>query len=204
MKHMTSKARKKLGNHYGPLIAGGVSLFCVWICNGIWHGAGWHYIFFGMYHFALILGGNMLEPLAIKTASRLKINRKSLPYRVMQMARTTVLVCFGELFFRAHELRAGLVMFKKIFTEFSLATLMDGSLFTLGMDIFDYYIIIVSVIMIFVISLLQENGINLRQSLQKKNLAVQFTAVYSLIMYIVIFGAYGQGYIPVDPIYAGF
>ena len=62
MKHMTSKARKKLGNHYGPLIAGGVSLFCVWICNGIWHGAGWHYIFFGMYHFALILGGNMLEP----------------------------------------------------------------------------------------------------------------------------------------------
>ena len=204
MKHMTSKARKKLGNHYGPLIAGGVSLFCVWICNGIWHGAGWHYIFFGMYHFALILGGNMLEPLAIKTAARLKINRKSLPYRVMQMARTTVLVCLGELFFRAHGLRAGLVMFKKIFTEFSLATLMDGSLFTLGMDIFDYYIIIVSVIVIFVISLLQEKGINLRQSLQKKNLAVQFTAVYALIMFIVIFGAYGQGYIPVDPIYAGF
>ena len=81
---------------------------------------------------------------------------------------------------------------------------MDGSLFTLGMDIFDYYIIIVSVIMIFVISLLQEKGINLRQSLQKKNLAVQFTAVYALIMFIVIFGAYGQGYIPVDPIYAGF
>ena len=62
MKNLTSAARKKIGNHFGPLVAGGIALFCVWSCNGLWHGAAWSYIFFGMYHFVLILTGNLIAP----------------------------------------------------------------------------------------------------------------------------------------------
>ncbi|MCM1545377.1 MAG: MBOAT family protein, partial [Ruminococcus sp.] len=62
MKNLTSSARKKLGNHFGPLLAGSVALFAVWYCNGLWHGSGWQYIFFGMYHFVLILLGSIIEP----------------------------------------------------------------------------------------------------------------------------------------------
>ena len=46
-KKITSAARKKLGNYYGPMISSAIALFCVWICNGIWHGTGWNFIFFG-------------------------------------------------------------------------------------------------------------------------------------------------------------
>ena len=52
LKKLTTKARKRLGSHYGPLVAGSIALFCVWLCNGLWHGAAWNYIFFGLYHFA--------------------------------------------------------------------------------------------------------------------------------------------------------
>ena len=62
MKNLTSSARKKLGNHFGPLLAGSIALFCVWFCNGLWHGSAWGYIFFGMYHFVLILSGNIIAP----------------------------------------------------------------------------------------------------------------------------------------------
>lgn len=51
-----------------------------------------------------------------------------------QIARTAVLVCIGELFFRADGLRAGLAMFQKMVTEFSLTTLRDGTIFSLGLD----------------------------------------------------------------------
>lgn len=204
MKKLTSNARKKLGNHYGPLIAGAVSLFCVWFCNGLWHGAGWNYIFFGMYHFVLILCGNIIEPSAIKIAQKLHINRSAFPYRCIQIARTFILVCFGELFFRAEGLSKGLKMFSKIFTDFTFTTLKDGSLFKFGMDKQDYIIIIVSAVLLFIIGVLQEKGIHIRSSIAKKNIAVQFAVYYALILFIIIFGAYGTGYVPLDPIYAGF
>lgn len=204
LKKLTSKSRKKLGNHFGPLVSGSIALFCVWLGNGIWHGAGWNYIFFGMYHFVLILCGNIIEPGVVKLTQTLHIDRKSLPYRIFQIVRTGILVCIGELFFRAHGLIAGLTMFKKIFTDFTFATLKDASLFTLGMDEKDYFIIALSVLLIFTISLLQERGIKIRETIAKRNLAVQFVVYYALIMFIIIFGAYGPGYIPLDPIYANF
>lgn len=204
MKKLTTRARKKLGNHYGPLIAGAVSLFCVWFCNGIWHGAGWHYIFFGMYHFALILFGNIIEPSVIKITQKLHINRSSFPYRCVQIVRTFILVCIGELFFRAEGLKKGIKMFCMMFTDFTFNSLKDGSLFKCGMDKYDYLIIIVSAVLLFVIGILQEKGIHIRSSIAKKNIAVQFAVYYALILFIIIFGAYGAGYIPLDPIYAGF
>lgn len=204
LKKLTSRARKRLGNHFGPLLAGSIALFCVWLCNGLWHGAGWHYVFFGMYHFALILSGNIVEPLVVRITEKLHIQRNCFPYRCMQMARTAILVCIGELFFRAHGLKAGLSMFKKMFTDFSFATFQNRSIFLLGMDKYDYLIVLIVLIFILCVGILQEQNIPIRDRISKKNIAIRFAVYYVLILFIIIFGAYGKGYVPVDPIYAGF
>ena len=133
MKNLTSSARKKLGNHFGPLLAGSIALFCVWFCNGLWHGSAWGYIFFGMYHFVLILSGNIIAPAV--TA----FNKK-----------------------------------------------------------------LIALAFIFVISVLNEKGICVRGAIAKRNVVIRWVAVYALIMFIIIFGAYGKGYVAVDPIYANF
>ena len=204
LKKLTGRARKRLGNHFGPLMAGAIALFCVWFCNGLWHGTGWNYIFFGMYHFGLILMGSIVEPLVLKITGKLHIQRSSFPYRCIQIVRTTVLVCVGELFFRAHGLRAGFSMFKRIFTNFSLSTVQDRSIFTFGMDKHDCLIVLLTLLVIFIVGALKEQNIAVRERLATKNIAVRFAAYYALILSIVIFGAYGAGYVPVDPIYAGF
>lgn len=204
MKNLTSSARKKLGNHFGPLLAGSVALFCVWFCNGLWHGSAWNYIFFGMYHFALILAGNIISPAVTATNKKLHINADCFAYRTMQMVRTTILVIIGELFFRAEGLKDGLAMFGKMVTDFSFSTL-DGTLMDkLKIDVQDIIIVAVALVIIFVISVLNEKGINIRLSLKKKNIVIRWGLLYALIMFIVIFGAYGKGYVPVDPIYANF
>ncbi len=204
LKKLTARARKRLGNHFGPLLSGAIALFCVWLCNGLWHGAGWKYIFFGMYHFALILAGSIVEPLVVQVTKKLHIQRSSLPYRCIQIVRTAILVCIGELFFRAHGRRAGLTMFKRIFTHFSLDAVQDRSIFTVGMDKHDCLIISIALILIFIISVLKERNVPIRERIASKNAVVRFAAYYALILSIVIFGAYGTGYVPVDPIYAGF
>lgn len=202
--NLSMRVRKRFGNHAGSLVAGSIALFCVWLCNGIWHGAGWNYIFFGMYHFAFIMCGNIIQPAVISTSEKLHIDRKSLPYRILQIVRTSVLVCIGELFFRAHGLRAGVAMFRKIFSDFTFATLRDGTLFTYGADQKDYVILISFVVFLLIIGIIQERGVVIRDVINRQNTPVRIAVYYAFIMIIVLFGAYGLGYLPVNPIYAEF
>ncbi len=204
LKKLTTKARKRLGNHLGPMLAGAVALFSVWLCNGLWHGAGWQYIFFGMYHFALILTGNIVEPYSRKLLEKMHIKKEGLPYGIFAMLRTTCLVIIGELFFRAEGLRVGVTMFKSIICNFSLASINNGLIFKLGMDKYDFIIVAVTVVIIFFVSLLKEKSINVRGEIAKSNIVIRWLIYYAIIMFIIIFGAYGRGYVPVDPIYANF
>ena len=58
--------------------------------------------------------------------------------------------------------------------------------------------------LVFVISLLNEKGVNVRESLRKRNVVLRWILLYLMVMFIFVFGAYGPDYIPVDPIYANF
>lgn len=204
MKKLTSRSRKKLGNHFGPLVAGTIALFCVWFCNGLWHGAGWRYIFFGMYHFVLILTGSMIAPYVKKTMKKLNISRRSRPYRYLQMIRTMVLVCIGELFFRANGLKDGLFMFRKILSDFSLKTISKGTFFSMGFDQADLMIVFFVVGIVSFVGYFQERKVSLREKIAEKSMWKQWIFYYAAIMFVIIFGAYGASYVPVDPMYAAF
>lgn len=204
LKKLTSRARKRIGNYYGPLLAGAIALFCVWFCNGFWHGAGWNYIFFGMYHFALILAGNIFTPGIKRICDKLHIKRDSAPYHALQIVKTSALVCLGELFFRAPGLKAGLIMFWNMVTDFSLSSFTDGTILNLGMDWKDFLIVCIAVLIVTVTSILKERGVGLREWTSQRHLPIRWAVYYGLILFIVIFGAYGKGYVPVDPIYANF
>lgn len=204
LKKLTAKARKRMGNHFGPLLAGAIALLSVWLCNGLWHGAGWNYIFFGIYHFVLILCGSIVDPYAEKLLEKLRINRTKGVYFGFRVLRTTVLVCIGELFFRAVTLSSGFIMLGKIFSSFTFATVQNGDILKLGMDVHDFIIVAVSVVLLFAISLLQEKGVKLFEFYSRRNIIVRYAIPYILILFIIIFGAYGRGYVPVDPMYAGF
>ena len=56
----------------------------------------------------------------------------------------------------------------------------------------------------FVISILKERGIHIREEVAKKPVVVRWSLYYALILMVIIFGAYGYGYKPVDPLYANF
>lgn len=204
MKRMMIKTRKILGNHIGPLISGAIALFAVWSLNGLWHGAGWTFLFYGLYQFTLILSGNLFEPVIKTICSKLHINRKNIIYRIFQSIKMTIFVFIGELFFRAPTLSIGFGMLKKIFTDFKVNTLYNGDLFNLGLDKMDFLVILISLIFIFIISLLKERGLNIRDRIAKKNIYMRWFLYLALVLFIIIFGASGTGYIPVDPIYADF
>lgn len=204
LKNLTKTMRKRIGHYYGPLCSGTIALFCVWFCNGIWHGSAWSYIFFGMYHFGLITLANIFAPLVTKMYEKLHISKDWFWVKVLRMIKTTLLVCVGELFFRAHGLKAGLDMFMKMVTNFTFASFTNLSFLKLGVDSKDFIIVLITCLIVFVVSVLKEKNINVCQAIGNKNIVIRWSIWYILILYIIIFGAYGVGYVPVDPIYAGF
>lgn len=204
LKKLTMKLRKPLGNHFGPLISGSIALFCVWLCNGLWHGAAWTYIFFGMYHFFFILLENITEPFFSKLYRRLHINKESKIYISFAIFKTWIIIMIGEMFFRATSLSAGFIMLKKIFTEFSFASFKHGFIYTLGLSKADYLIVGLILIIVIIISVLKERKIAVRESIARYPIFLRWALYYALILIVIIFGAYGVGYAPVDPLYVNF
>lgn len=204
IKKMTSTLKKKVGNYFALLAASVVALFCVWLGNGLWHGAAWNYIFFGMYHFTLIILGNAAEPLVKKIRKLLHINTENFFYQLFQIVRTAILVVIGELFFRGHGMHSGLIMFKLLVTRFSISAFSLETIETLDIDRQDVGIVLVSLLIVLIISILKERGVKIRETLARQHVVIRWTLVYGLILYTIIFGAYGLGYIPVLPIYANF
>ena len=197
-------ARGWFGARTGSVLSGGVALFCVWAINGIWHGAGWQYVAFGMYYFALILVSGLLEPLFARMRKILHIDTGARPWIVFQMLRTACIVFIGELIFRADGVRAGLSMLRCVATDFSPAALVDGSLLMPGMDGYDFLAVALFVLAIFIHSAWREHGGALPQLAARHRMSLSCLALTGACLAIIVLGAYGQGYIPLDPIYAQF
>lgn len=204
MKDFGKKSRARLGKHLGQVASSSLPLLGVWLCNGLWHGTGWNYIFFGLYYFILILFENLTEPWIESLAKKLKINRNSLPYRSFQSLKLLFIVFTGELFFRAADLTTGFLMVRSIFTDFHWSTLTDGSLLGLGLSLPDYAAVFLGFIAVLAVGIIHERGISIRSRIADWNIKARWGFLYAAIFVVIIFGAYGDGYLPVKLIYAGF
>lgn len=203
-KLLTKRARKKLGNRYGPLLVGSFALFVVWLGNGLWHGAGSQYVLFGLYYFVVLTFGGFVEPMAQSLSLRFGIDRSCWMYRVIQTLRTLVLVFVGELFFRASDWKAGLAMLSIICRSFSLDALTSGTVFTMGIDPPDCFIVALTAAIILLVDFAKERGGNPCSAVSTSGALVRWGAWSGVFLFIVVFGAYGPGYVPVDPMYAQF
>ena len=72
------------------------------------------------------------------------------------------------------------------------------------MDKADYIIVALTLGIVLVVGFLRERGVAIREEIGKKNIVVRWVLYYALIFFIIIFGAYGTGYYPVEPMYASF
>jgi len=92
-------------------------------------------------------------------------------------------------------------MIKKIFTSFGFKS---SELSSLGLDIPDVVVLLLALLIVLIISIMKEKNIDVREKISSKNIFIRWLIYYSLIFGIIIFGAFGPGYEPVDPMYADF
>lgn len=181
-------SKKAFGKKTGRVVPICVANIIVFLVVGIWHGAAWKYIAYGLYNGLIIAISSLLAPLYRKGFEKFHINPKSGAWHVVQILRTFLLVNISWYFDMAVSLSAAFAMMKSTVTGFSLATLTDGSLMMLGLDKLDYMILAMGCLVVFLISFLKERGIQIRESLGRKPLVIRW-AVYGMLVFgIPMFG----------------
>lgn len=252
VKRFAKRMRHRFGPRVGSITTSVFALGAVWLLNGLWHGAGWNYLLFGVYYLLILLGASICEPLFQHTADRLRIDRSArvlVPFRIL---RTWCIVFIGELFFRAETLGKGIAMFANMVAAFRLDGSFPHAMLSYGMDGWDYLVVGIACLVMLAVGMMRERrerqeasalrdcagqtndehacetstenecvrpdpemscaapsssssdsrSISASNSHRDIQRLVAVTAL--LLATTLIFGAYGFGYTPLDPIYAQF
>jgi D-alanyl-lipoteichoic acid acyltransferase DltB (MBOAT superfamily) len=202
VKNWNKTARKKYGKYWAMVGTSAMALFPVWVATGVWHGAGWKYLFYGMYYFVILLLGVALEPLKEKRNKMLGIDPNAWWFKTLRILKTWVIIFTGELFFNAKNLTAGFHMFFSIFGNFHISSI--WKYFPDAITKGDVWAICVGSVIVWIVGFMKEKGVDVRGKILGAKTPYKWGVYYAIIFAILIFGAYGTGYQPVDLIYAGF
>ena len=198
-------ANKRLPKYLARIIPAALPLFFVWFANGIWHGASFKYIFYGLYYYGLMMLGLLFEPVSNKLRTLCKISSEGALYRLWQMLRTNILVLLGMMIFRADSLMGFFRLLKRLFSFRHIEMLFSGEMFYLGYtSLAEWGVLLFGMLLMFFVDLLHEKNWHLRECLAKQKLWVRWAVYYGVIIAIMIFGIYGPGYDAQAFIYAGF
>lgn len=97
-----------------------------------------------------------------------------------------------------------MMLFGRIFTDQRFEEVNEKVFDKLRLDTYDLIIVGITLLIVFTVSILNERGVCIRESLAKRHIALRWAVLYGLILFIIVFGAYGGTYAPVDPMYAQF
>ncbi|MBQ9983240.1 MAG: MBOAT family protein [Lachnospiraceae bacterium] len=192
---LNKNARNKLGNEAGRIIAASMPILVVWSLTGIWHGAEWKYVAWGLFHGMLIILSTIFTPYNDKLSEKLKINRDAWWFRLFQMARTFVLCCVGRVFFRAANIGAAVGIFKQTFATTGVWRIMGDNLYKYGLSKRSCCLVVILTVALLVASVLEERSKseNIIEIIDKKHVVIRFVVAYILLFTVLLFGTYGPG-----------
>lgn len=195
----------KAGTHIAKVLPTSIASLIVFLVVGIWHGANWKYVAFGIWNGGIIMISILLKPVFDWVLAKLRINAQSFAYGVFQMFRTFLVVLVGYVFDVAPNFSQAMNTFKLALVDQSLSVGWS-QISELGLDKFDYAIIIFAMIVVFVASVIQErhSSTTIREMLDRKPFALRGLVIFAGLMLVLVFGIYGPGYDPAAFVYMQF
>ena len=192
------KMSEKFGKHVGKNLPASIALVAVWLTTGLWHGANWGYIVWGGVNGLFIIVSMWLEP--VYEFVKKKLNLKGQIWKLFQVTRTFILVTFIKVLPEVGGLKAGIGLWKRIFTEHTIPTSFETLLpFASKVPLL---IIAFGTILMIIVSLIQRKR-PVRDLLNKIPTVFRIFVLAVLVAF-VIFAAYCTGTVGGGFMYAQF
>ncbi|MBQ3011072.1 MAG: MBOAT family protein [Oscillospiraceae bacterium] len=201
----TKFGQTEFGAHVSKVLPTSFASLVVFFLVGVWHGANWKYVAFGLWNGGIIMLSTLLEPKFDELTEKLKLNAKSLGFRVFQMLRTFLVVLVGYVFDVAPDLTQSMHTFALALTDQNLSV-GAAEIASLGLGKLDYLLLMVCTGFLFVISVIQERNSHttIRQMLDEQHFAVRYIFLLTGILALLVFGIYGPGFDPTAFVYMQF
>ena len=195
----------KFGAHVAKVLPTSFASLIVFFLVGVWHGANWKYVAFGIWNGGIIMLSTLLEPIFEMWTVKLRIHAKSFGFRLFQMARTFLVVAIGYVFDVAANFKDAMYTFGKVLTDQSLSRGWT-EIRNLGIDMVDYLCLILCTGFLLCVSIVQEKHSDrpLRLMLDEKPFLIRYALLLVGILWILVFGIYGPGYDPAEFVYMQF
>ncbi|MCL2079002.1 MAG: MBOAT family protein [Oscillospiraceae bacterium] len=190
-----SKAcRKPFGNSFAKRLPVHISLVFVWFLTGLWHGAAWNFIVWGLINGFVLMVSLEFAPLYARFNARFPSLSKNLLWRCFQILRTFWLMNL----IRSFDIYAGVSnTFKMIGTvtsNFSLDKFIGEGISNLTLPISDYISAGAGLLIVFFVSYLGRGESDYRDRLLKIKWPLRYVAAGLVFFMTLIMGAWGHGF----------
>lgn len=185
----------KAGLHIAKVLPTSFASLIVFFLVGVWHGANWKYVAFGIWNGGIIMLSTLLEPVFEHITKKLRINTANPLFVLFQMLRTFVVVAIGYVFDVAADFSDSMYTFRMILTDQDIPRAISEIL-KLELHIVYYPILLVCTLGLLAVSIVQERhpDTTLRAMLDEKPFLVRYLLLLIGIAMIMVFGVYGPGY----------
>ncbi|MDD3367434.1 MAG: MBOAT family protein [Lachnospiraceae bacterium] len=190
-------SRKHLGEQIGKRVSVYLSCIVVWFTTGIWHGASWNFIVWGLGNCVVILISQEFEPLYRLFYQKMEGKgihlQGNFGWKVFQVTRTVLLMSCLRLFDCYRDVPLTFRMFGTMFTNWNWNNLSGASFLELGLNGWDYLVLILGLLLVFTVSMVQRSG-SVRMKIADMPGIIRFGLWYGLFLIVLILGAYGVGF----------
>ena len=203
MLKLSKWSRNHLPAGIGKRITVYISCFVVWLATGIWHGAAWNFVVWGLTNYAVIMISQEFEPLYARFHSRFNVKGKA-PYELFQIIRTILLLSMIRMFDCYRNVGLTLRMMWSMITSFKISVFYDGSLMDIGLTASDYMVLLVGFAVVLGVSIIKLKKGSVRDGLYARSSLSFYNIMAVMLIVTLVYGAYGTGYDSSQFIYTQF
>lgn len=184
------KSKKVLGS-FGMKIPAIIGLILVWFLTGLWHGASWNFVLWGLYYGAIIIFSICMEPVFNWFYNKTHIKRNNIGILIFKHIRTIFLLAIGRILFITTSLSDAWLVFIKMFRfdQYNLSNLNNQ------LGYISIIAAMVALIPVIVIDIIQEinPSVPFLQKFNKLNIVLKWSLLIVMVLFTVWFGYYGSG-----------
>lgn len=171
-----------------------LNLFLVFSVSGLWHGANWTFVVWGMLNAVYQIAGFLLKGVRGKIAALFSLQADSFANRCARTIATFAMVDFAWIFFRAQSIDEASEIIKSMLTCHNFWILFDESLTCMVISRENFGMMMFGLGILFVADFLKNKGICVREQIMKQDFWFRYCVVTGSVMFILIFGIWGPEY----------
>lgn len=162
-----------------------INIFVVFAVSGLWHGASWSFVVWGLLHATY----QVAEAIIKKYTDSGKKVSETISAKIRNVIITFLFVDFAWIFFVSNGLKNALRLIRHMFTVFQTT-----DFYELGLDRGNWFMLNFGLITLLIVDILHEKKISIFECVAKQEMWFRWLLYFTLLWITIMFGIYGPEY----------